>query len=851
MLKLFGESNGGAGRVAFLSGAPGAGKSSLIDEFAARLSAINPDAVVAVGNCDAHTGIGDPYLPFLDLLNQLTGNVEAKLSQQAISEKSARRLRQIGKISVDLLIQYAPDLIGTVIPGSSLIVGVIRKAAESSGLLDKIKKPLEEAQKGIGGEIDQQRIIASYTALIGGLADRVPLVLVLDDLQWADAASCTLFFHLAQNLLSKRVLLIGTFRANDVAMGRGGDRHPLSQVLNELKRYRGDILIDLDAVDAASRRTFVSALVDREPNELDAAFREALYQHTNGHPLFTVELLRALQERGSIVLNERGRWTVGSDLDWTHLPSRVEGVIEERISRLQDDLRALLRVASVEGENFTVEILARLEELSERALLQKLSDELQRRHQLVSEGDVKKIGRKFISHYCFTHAIFQQYLYNELGRREKMMLHGSIAELLEQLYEGQADLVTVQLARHWALAGESEKAFDYSMRAARRALRISAYPEALRQLDDALALVPDLPADERAAKELDAQIGRSAALKATKGWDSPEVIAVYDRARGLGAQLGPSSLLAPVLFGYWAVRLVHLELTEALALADAFLAEGQGLHDTDLIMQARSAQENTRFWMGDFRETIALAKEATALFLDQSYIEHNGQDPRIFVLMFDLFARWITGDENAAAERRTEMMAQVDKLQHPFTTAIALQAVSWQAFHERDVAGALVQSARLIAISEKHQFPFYRAIGRLVHAWAAAASGNGTADDIDAAFVEMEAAGGRLVRSLAALMSAEARLQEGDVARGLAAVNKAIDESTAARDHCYLGELQRVRGELLLLSGDFPAGIAALHEAMETAQSQGAKAFAARAAAALERGSPVAAKSVPGLSLQP
>src|SRR2546423_988365 len=173
-----------------------------------------------------------------------------------------------------------------------------------------------------------------------------------------------------------------------------------------------------------------------------------------------------------------------------------------------------------------------------------------------------------------------------------MMLHGAVAGMLEQLYEGQIDLVTVQLARHHELAGDGEKAFDYHMRAARRALRISAYAEGLQQLDAALALVPALPPGDRAIKELDVQIARSAALKATKGWDSPEVIAVYDRARTLGGAIGPSSLLAPVLFGYWTIRLMHVELAEALALADEFLAEGEGLGDGELVMQGMLAQQN-------------------------------------------------------------------------------------------------------------------------------------------------------------------------------------------------------------------------------------------------------------------
>lgn len=297
------QSGRGTARTCFIAGAAGAGKSTLIEAFAARAQAADAQLAIAVGACNAQTGIGDPYLPFLDVLQQLTGNVDSKLEQGVISQQNASRLRRIGQTAADVLIDIAPDLIGTFIPGASLVVAVARKAAEKAGVFDKMKDRFEGTAPAA---IDQQRIMESYTAVVRQLAARVPLVLVLDDLQWADAASCALLFHLAQNLKDARVLLIGTYRANDVALGRAGDRHPLTQVLNELKRYHGDIVIDLDALGDESRRAFVSAIIDSEPNELGPAFREALHRHTRGHALFTVELLRALQERECIVQSEVG-----------------------------------------------------------------------------------------------------------------------------------------------------------------------------------------------------------------------------------------------------------------------------------------------------------------------------------------------------------------------------------------------------------------------------------------------------------------------------------------------------------------------------------------------------------------
>jgi predicted ATPase len=121
-------------------------------------------------------------------------------------------------------------------------------------------------------------------------------------------------------------------------------------------------------------------LLDSEPNHLDERFRETLFQHTWAHPLFTVELIRDLQERGDLLQDSEGYWVEDSLLDWSALPDRVEEVIAARIGRLSEELREILTVASVEGEDFTAQIVSRVQQVQDRQLLRQLSRELERRH---------------------------------------------------------------------------------------------------------------------------------------------------------------------------------------------------------------------------------------------------------------------------------------------------------------------------------------------------------------------------------------------------------------------------------------------------------------------------------------
>jgi tetratricopeptide (TPR) repeat protein len=227
---------------------------------------------------------------------------------------------------------------------------------------------------------------------------------------------------------------------------------------------------------------------------LSEEFGHVLFQRTRGHPLFTIELLRDMQERGALVQDGRGRWLEGPLLDWDELPGRVEGIIEERIGRLEGALRDILSVASVEGQDFTAQVIARVKEIREWELLRVLSQELERRHRLVREREEVKLGRQFLARYQFAHALFQQYLYSQLGAGERRVLRGQIASLLEELYQGHTERIAVQLARHYSEAGEDDRAVDFLVRAGDAAVRLYAHAEARLHYAGALDTLSRMPA---------------------------------------------------------------------------------------------------------------------------------------------------------------------------------------------------------------------------------------------------------------------------------------------------------------------------------------------------------------------
>ncbi len=484
----------GQGQVCFVTGEAGSGKTSLVTEFARRAQDQHKNLIVAVGQADAETGVGDAYLPFREVLGLLTGDVEAKLGQGAITQENASRLRRILALSGESLVECGADLIGIFVPGAALAMRAGLFVAGKAGWLEKLERlagrPRESTAPG-GGGLEQSHILGQYTNVMRALAEKQPLLLVLDDLQWADSASITLLFHLGRRIGDSRILIVGTYRPEEVALGRAGERHPLEKVLAEFKRYFGDIRIDLDLAQEAEGRRFVDALLDTEPNRLGQEFRAAMYRHTGGHPLFTVELLRDMQERGNLVRDERGRWVEDLSLNWGMMPTRVEGVIEERIGRLEKELREVLTVASVEGEDFTAQVVARVQAMNGRDLVRRLSQELDRRHRLVQEQGIARVREQRLSLYRFRHNLFQSYLYNDLGPTERELLHEDVGNALEVLYGEQADEIVVQLAWHFERAGVRDKARHYLRRAGEQARQRYAYDEAVAYLSRALDLTPE------------------------------------------------------------------------------------------------------------------------------------------------------------------------------------------------------------------------------------------------------------------------------------------------------------------------------------------------------------------------
>ncbi len=820
---------GARGQVAFVTGEAGSGKTTLLIEFARRSQRARPDLIVAGGVCNAYTGPGDPYLPFCQALGLLTGDVECGWAAQALIRDQTERLWELLPNCLEELLSGGRGLIDTFLPAAALLARAEARTAGRPRWLAELKRVIEGTSGATGSQPPTQTdLFEQYARVLLGVAQHHPILLLLDDLQWADAGSLGLLFHLGRRLRRGRILLVGAYRPSEVALGREGERHPLEPVLSEFKRSFGDVELDLDRSEG---RRFVDALLDTRPNRLDAGFRETLYQQTRGHALHTVELVREMKERQALVKDDAGCWTAGPRLDWAAVPARVEAVVAERVERVPGELREMLFLAAVEGEEFTAEALARAAGQSDLETVRRLSAELDHRHRLVRSLGVRRLDGQRLSLYRFRHNLFQKYLYGILTPAERAYLHERVGRVLEALYGERAPEISVHLAHHFVEAGLRTRAAAYLRRAGEKAVRASACQEAIGHFAKGLELLEGVPgAAERDRLELDLLVGLGPVQMAVKGWTAPSTGQTYKRARLLARQLGQTRKLVPALWGMWQFTKTNAELATAGELADQLLELSRSAEDPGLLMTAHQAIGETAFWSGDLATARHHSQRAFQLYepeRDGHLGFAYGLDPGVTTLGFWAWSLWCLGFPEQALEEARRGAHLAEELAHPFSLGLAryFMCICHHARREPEAAESWAESC--LEVAREEEFETLLAMGALMRGWARSKRGLAErgVEEMDRAMERLP----RLARPWFLSLVAEGRRQLGDDGAALVAVEDGLTTAEQTGNRMWNAELYRMRGELLTVLDRAEEAEASFRRAVEVAVQQGARSQELRA----------------------
>jgi DNA-binding SARP family transcriptional activator len=827
----------GEGGMAFVTGEAGSGKTALALEFCRRAAEEHADLVVASGNGNAFAGIGDPCLLFREVLAQLAGDVEARHAAGSMSVERCTRLWNTLPLTVAAMSEVGPGLIDTFVGSNGLSARVASYAAQVPEWLD-CARYLEERAERPSPPTSQPALFDEYVRVLERVARDRPLLLLLDDLQWADDGSVALLFHLARELRGSRILLMGLFRPSDLALGRNGGRHPLEPVVHELQSALGVVCVPVGEDDD---RAFVDALVDAQPNTLGTDFRDALFALTKGHALFVVELLRSLRDQGTLAVDANGRWCLAGVVEWGRLPARVDAAIAGRLAGVQGPLRRALAVASVEGEWFTVEAVAAAAGLSAGDLLSSLAEELEQRHHLVRAYGVRRVDERRVTTYRFRHILFQRFLHDALDDAERAQFHEQLGVALEALHGRHADEIALILARHFEAAQVTDKATHYLLVAGRRAADAMALSDAAALLERAHRLLPALPpgtARDRRELEILMELGTVRNLAA-----SPDLEAPFARACALAERLRDDRLLGASLIGLYYAR-AHYPGNHRVgrALAGASLAAGRRAGDPTLLLNAHEVVGRNALLRGDFIEALTSYREVERTYQPSHQLRMVSFAADLGPLSQGMLGLtlWPLGYPDQARERSARAVTLAGDLQHLSTLLLVRWYHALVLLMRREPHACVEECVDVLRRSADHGLSaYYGHLAAVPLGWAQAHIGEverGIATAREG--VEQWAVSGWGVwLTWATALFAEALRLGGHPAEGLARLDDAIASGKAVDDLCHEADIRRIRGDLLLAlpRPDPDAAEAAYRSSIEIARAQSARSYELRTATHLTR----------------
>jgi len=731
---------GGRGRVTLVAGEPGIGKTRLAEEAARRAAVAGMQ--VAWGRC--HEGDGAPaFWPWAQVLRQLAGEL-APGQLTAMLGPAAAWLRQL-----------MPELAG---PGPSA-------------------GPLPIADLGAA----RFQLNQAVAGLLRRLAEVRPLLVVVDDLHWADVPSLSLLAFLAGEVGDAGLVVVGTYRDGEVTAGR-----PLADTLGALAREPVVERIALGGLDRADVARLIGRTIGGRPAEPLVA---AVADRCGGNPFFITELLRLLQSEHQMAAPDA---TAAARHD---IPVGVRDVLRARLARLPAQTSTFLMVAAVAGRGFDLDLIEAVTGLDDEAALD--AAEAAVLAGLVLEDD-RAAGR-----YRFAHALVRETIYEDISRARRARLHARVVDALVTT-RGPEPEPAAEMAYHcWQAAPVigAGRALPHLLRAGEQAVAQLAYEAADEQFERALELAGQLPASPQAAEQeihIAARLGTVRLLM--RGYADPDAAQALARARSLAMRAGRRGEPAD---GRWALYVSHLvrsELGPAQELGAELITLGSERNDPALLSAGHWQVGTVALYRGDLQRAQDHLEHALAVSRDIAP-GAAGDAPVEMTLVCQGYlgvALAHQGHADAALRLTGQAVASARRLDNPFGLLFVLFCDAWAATVAEAVTRALDSATEQAALIRKLGFRHWGIGPQFFQGCAEARSGDPRRGEqrIRAALAQMDATGTPGLRPFVLGLLAEAQLLAGHPAESAETLRLATQEADRLGEHLYDPQLRALHARI-------------------------------------------------------
>jgi predicted ATPase/class 3 adenylate cyclase len=786
----------GDGQVVMVEADPGIGKSRLLQALKEHV-ARDPQAWLTELYCSPyhqHTA----FQPAIDLLERST-------LQFTSSDTPKERLAKLEGVVVEFgfaLEEMAPviaDLLSIPVTG--------------------IYPPLL-----LSPERRKQKIMEFYQGILMHLAQRQPLLFVIEDMHWMDPSTLEWIQTAVQYAPAVAMMIVCTCRHQPALLLPEGD------YVTEIHLQR------LGIQDTEEMMQRVAG-----GKRLPAEVIQQIVEKVEGVPLFVEEFTKMVIESGNLREQDDHYLLVGP-LPSLAIPSTLHDSLAARLDRLST-VREVALWGAVLGREFNYDLLAAVVPMDEVALLRGLSKLVAAElilSRALPNGEVI---------YRFKHALLQDAAYESLLKSRRQHCHARVADVLERRFPHLVESQIEIMAHHLTEAGQWERALIYWQRAGEQAIARSAHLEAIGHLSRALELLAEMPETrEHQQKELQLQIRLGVSLTATQGYGKPNVGDTYARARRLGETLGDTDQSFMALYGLWRHHMLRAEHNEAQEYGIALMTYAQAVPEPGFAVAANRALAATYFYLGNYvpsRTYCAnvISATETQKHDSQTLIQdmYDVVDPRVTAYSYDAWSLWMLGFPEQAHQSSAQAISLATKLGHPFSQALAHCFAAWLHQFLRDPATARIHARTAIDISLAQEFPFWIGWARIIRGWAATEH-----ETVEAGLQEMRQGltiwnmhGSDLGRGYFLTLQADALRTLGRADEGLQALSEAETFATRTGECWWEPERHRLRGELLSPAATTKAQkaecAACFQQALELARKQSARALALRAALSLAR----------------